>query len=290
MDASEAASAPAPFVFACGGDAEPASVAAEERLIGGGGEARRAKRLVRLARGQVLGDAQALQGHSGAQHADVDSLALAGAMPRQQAHEHRLRRDVARRGVQLREVAVDLGSPAARAVGRPEAGEVLALHIGAGLVAHCAELAPAGDCGVDEVGIDRAQLFVAHSQPLRRAVAHVDQQHIAGFDQSVGRVAIGLGFEVEEHSALVHVPGDVADGCAVDHGRAVAAERAGVDAGLLDVDDVRAERAQLQRGPGADQPEGEVEYAHAVEGSWRHWGLRWICAQDSRLSRRRVGL
>ena len=78
---------------------------------------------------------------------------------------------------------------------------------------------------------------------------------------------VALGLEVEEHLALVHVPGDVADRDAVDVGRDAAAQRAVLDAGALDVDDVGAQRAEVHRRPGPDHDQRQVENANAFERS-----------------------
>ena len=66
-----------------------------------------------------------------------------GAVAREQAHQDGLGSDIAGAGVHLSEVPIDLGAAAARSVGRPETGEVLALDIGAGAVAHRTGFAPA---------------------------------------------------------------------------------------------------------------------------------------------------
>jgi hypothetical protein len=79
----------------------------------------------------------------------------------------------------------------------------------------------------------------------------------------MGEVDIELRLEVEEHLALVHVPRDMPDGGAVDVRRDATPEGAALDAGPLDVDDVRPQRAEVHRRPWAHHDQSEVEYPDA---------------------------
>ena len=212
---------------------------------------------------EVFGYSSALEGHAGAKHADMDALTLAGSLARQQTHEHCLGGHIASGRVDLRHVAVDLGLPTLGSADRPEAREVLGLHVGTRFVAHWPDFAPTGDRRVDDVGIDCFDLLVADAHSLGGTRPHIDQEDVAGLQQLVGSLAVSRRFEVEEQSALVLVPGHVPDRSAIDGRRYAGAQCARIDGGLLDVDHIGTERAELGRCPGSDHPERQIEDAHA---------------------------
>ena len=237
------------------------------------------------AAGEVLADAHGLQRRARLQHRDVDALALAGALAGHEAHQDRLRGVVATGRVQLGEVTVDLVVALGGSGAAGEAGHVLGGRVRAGRVLHRAALAPAGDRAVDDVRVDPGYHVVAHAQPVGHAGPHVDEEDVACLQQLVGDRAILGRLHGQREAALVHVPGDVADRGAVDQRRHPRAEGAPVHVRLLDVDHLRAERAELYGAPRPHHPLREVEDAHPGQRSVTHRAhLRSVSApgQDAR--------
>jgi hypothetical protein len=136
------------------------------------------------------------------------------------------------------------------------------IHGAAGIGA-AAAVADGG--AVDQRGVALPQAFVVEAEALQALRPHVGDQHIRLAGKGERGLLAGRRLQIQHDAALVAVglqKQRAHAGCAPwpDPAHGVA--------GLaFDLDDVRAQVAQDLRGRGAHDHGGEVEHAHASQGS-----------------------
>ena len=126
-----------------------------------------------------------------------------------------------------------------------------------GAIAVRAAVAIAGEGGVDDLRVDRAQRLVATAEAVHDAGTEGIDHHI------------GLGHHTLEGLNILRqaqVKGDRLL-AAIDQAEQLRAHGAGIvpALGLLDLDDLGAELRQVERAEGARQQPGQIEHAQPVE-------------------------
>jgi hypothetical protein len=208
------------------------------------------------------------QNHRDVEHRQIDALAAAGALALEQgAGErkggHRAGRVIDRRRAELDRV--DLR----RSGRRHQPGRRLDHVIIGGLPAARPVPAERRDRAVDEARIDRRHRLPTEPQRIESAGTIILDHDVALRDQPLQDRAAGLVLQIESQRALVRGLGQVLRAHAAAVEGAVAAAAAGLIGlqGMLDLDHLGAEQAELIGGERAGQHMGEIDDADALEGS-----------------------
>ena len=127
-----------------------------------------------------------------------------------------------------------------------------------------AVLSEPGERGRDDGRVDLLERLVVYPQAFEDAGAEVVQHHVRLRGERVERLASEVGLEVERDAALVAVEAEEVGALAVQE---VGAELAGgvTGAGLLDLDDVRAEVGEQASGERPAEDGGELQDADVFQ-------------------------
>jgi hypothetical protein len=141
------------------------------------------------------------------------------------------------------------------------------VHVVPRAVREGAVLPVARDGAHDEPGVLGEERVVAAAEAREHARAKALEQHVVVAHEAAEQGRALGSLEVEHHVALVAVEGEVRRAHVTRHGRHVT--EVVPLTGVFDLVDARAEVGEHERGEGAGEQSGEVEDAHARQGSMR---------------------